>query len=689
MTNVASGESAGPPPADQGQRPPARDAADRPPGPGGGGPGGRDDRPPWRVEGARTPDGERPTPPQWSRIFRRLWWVILIVLVVNWLFASAMLGPRRTTVSYTFFRQQVQAGNVKEITSTGDSIEGEFRTKAAYPPGEKDAKQVTQFTTQRPAFADDALVQLLLSKNVTVNAKPPDRVPLWQQLLIGFGPALLFLALIVWFYRRAAGGGGLGGLGGLGRSRARRYEPESGPRTTFADVAGIDEVKNEVSEIVDFLREPEKYRRIGATIPKGVLLSGPPGTGKTLLARAVAGEARCRSISSSASEFVEFIVGVGAARVRDLFEQAKKAAPAIIFLDELDAIGRARGGAQSLGGEDEREQTLNQILTEMDGFSGTEGVVVLAATNRPEILDPALLRPGRFDRRVVISPPDLDRSPPDPRRTHSGRPAGTRRRPRGARHPPRPAWSAPTWRNLVNEAALLAARRGQDRVSDGGLRRRAGEDRPRRAAGDHAIRRAPPDRLPRVRSRAARHAHTRRRSGPEGVDHPARHGAGRDVPGTGGRPLRLLGDVPARADHRSPRRARRRRDRVQRRHHRRRERLDQVTGIARQMVGRWGMSGAVGRHRAAASGPGVAAHWSSTAPPPATSELLDREVRRIVDECHDQAVATLVAHREQLDRLAQALFAKETLNEDEAYAAAGVPRTTGADLPSPTAAPRS
>src|SRR4029453_17195678 len=192
-----------------------------------------------------------------------------------------------------------------------------------------------------------------------------------------------------------------------GRSRAKLYQPESGPRTTFADVAGIEEVEQEVTEIVDFLREPDKYRKLGAQIPHGVLLSGPPGTGKTLLARAVAGEARVPFFSIAASEFIEAIVGVGASRVRDLFDQAKKVAPSIIFIDELAAIGRARGGALWGGGAGGGEQTLNQILTEMGGFQGNEGVVVLAATNRPEILDPALLRPGRFDRRVTISAPDL------------------------------------------------------------------------------------------------------------------------------------------------------------------------------------------------------------------------------------------------------------------------------------------
>jgi cell division protease FtsH len=341
--------------------------------------------------------------PNW----KRFWLILGGLLILNWILGSLLMGAVRPAVSYTFFLGQVNANNVQTITSTGDTIQGTFRHQVAYPPGTTDARRVQQFTTQRPTFANDNLFGKLQANGVTVNASPPSRgTPLWEQLLLWFGPALLFGGLLAW-YMRSGGASALGGLGGMGmgKSKARRYDPSSAKRTTFADVAGIEDVKKEVMEIVDFLRDPGKYRKLGAQIPRGVLLSGQPGTGKTLLARAVAGEADVPFYSISASEFVEMIVGVGASRVRDLFDQAKQAAPSIIFIDELDAIGRARGGASS-GGYDEREQTLNQILTEMDGFTGSEGVVVLAATNRPEILDSALLRPGRFDRRVTVSAPD-------------------------------------------------------------------------------------------------------------------------------------------------------------------------------------------------------------------------------------------------------------------------------------------
>src|SRR4051795_4990791 len=411
------------------------------------------------MEGGEAPDGPRPRT-SWSRF----WWLLIVLLAVNWIISSLLLSPSpRDTVSYTFFLDQVTARNVATVTSTGETIEGDFKKAVSYTPQGGRAEQVERFTTQRPTFAQDNLFQQLQSTGVPVNAKPPDQgAPVWVQLLLGFGPTLLLVWLLFSFGRRLTSGAG-NPLGAFGRSRATLYRPEAGPRTTFADVAGIDEVKGEVSEIVDYLRNPEKYSRLGAQIPHGVLLSGPPGSGKTLLARAVAGEADVPFFSISASEFIEAIVGVGASRVRDLFDQAKKVAPAIIFIDELDAIGRSRGGGASFGGNDEREQTLNQILTEMDGFDPAIGVIVLAATNRPEILDPALLRPGRFDRRVNVQPPDTvgrrkilevhTRSVPLDDSVDLDSIAATTVGMVGA-----------DLANLVNEAALTAARLGHDTV---------------------------------------------------------------------------------------------------------------------------------------------------------------------------------------------------------------------------------
>jgi len=625
---------------------------------------------PWRVEGTpgQTPPGRRPN---WSR----LWWLLLALLVVNWIVASLMLGPEaRTKVSYTFFTTQVDAGNVKEITSTAETIEGEFKRQVAYPPDTKDAKQVDRFTTQRPAFATDDLFKRLQDTGVPVNANPPDQpAPLWRQLLVGFGPTLLFVGLLVWFLRRSAAGGGLAGMGGFGRSQAKLYEPGSGPRTTFADVAGIDEVRNEVTEIVDFLRNPERYRRLGAQIPRGVLLSGPPGTGKTLLARAVAGEAKVPFFSISAAEFIEMIVGVGASRVRDLFEQAKKVAPSIIFIDELDAIGRARGGALSSGGHDEREQTLNQILTEMDGFTGNEGVVVLAATNKPEVLDPALLRPGRFDRRVTVSPPDL---------------AGRRQildvHSRGVPladdvdlddvAASTPGMVGADLKNLVNEAALLAARRGHDKVtasdfSDalekvvlGTVRgiMLSPEEKERTAFHEsgHALLGmltpgADPVRKVSIIPRGQALGVTFQSPQTDRYGYSAKYLRGRIVGALGGRAAEetVFGDVTTGAEND----------------------LDQVTNIARQMVGRWGMSETIGPVSVLPP-PGQESPLGLDGVAPATKELVDTEVRRIVDECYTEAVATLRGHREQLNRLAHTLLARETLDEEEAYAAAGVRR---------------
>ena len=406
-----------------------------------------------------------------AQMGRRLpfWLLLLLLLVVNYFVGSYVAPdtPARLEVPYTLFRQQVTAGNVAEIVSRGDAIQGTFKQAITYPAEGDQARTSTTFSTQRPAFADPGLEAELFAQGVVINARPLEEPRGWLiTLLISFGPAILLIAVFVWVSRRAARQlGGMGGAFGLGRSTARRVDKpgEDEKRVTFEDVAGIEEAENELAEIVDFLKNPPKYTRLGGTVPKGVLLVGSPGTGKTLLARAVAGEAGVPFFSMGASEFVEMIVGVGASRVRDLFKQAREAAPSIIFIDELDAIGRARGSGVMSGGHSEQEQTLNQILTEMDGFSSREGVIVLAATNRPDVLDPALLRPGRFDRRVTVNPPD-----------RNGREAILKVHTRNVPLAPdvdlaivasaTPGLVGADLRNLVNEAALQAARREADAV---------------------------------------------------------------------------------------------------------------------------------------------------------------------------------------------------------------------------------
>ena len=462
-------------------------------------------------------------------------------------------------------------------------------------------------------------------------------------------------------------------LGSFGRSRASRYQP-SEDRVTFKDVAGIDEAKDELSEVVDFLRHPEKYRRLGGRIPRGVLLAGPPGTGKTLLARAVAGEANAPFFSIAASEFVEAIVGVGASRVRDLFAQAKEAAPAIVFIDELDAIGRSRtsGVAGFSGGNDEREQTLNQILTEMDGFDPTTNVIVIAATNRPDVLDQALLRPGRFDRRVFVQPPD-----------RTGREAILKVHTRGVPLAPdvdlgriaatTPGMVGADLANLVNEAALLGARRSHDKVTEADFtdsleRIILG----RRAPGDDDPGGSTPDRVPRGRPRDRGHADQRRRPRPQGLDHPARNGARRDVRGARDRPLQLQQARGSRQDQGRSRRPCGRGGRVRGDQHRcrighraaDRDRTPDGRALGHEPGHRPDRRAASRR-----SGP-VPAAGSEVSPE--TQELVDSEVRRIVDESHKQVVALLEENRDKLDSLAKALLEHETLDQEDAYAAAGV-----------------
>jgi cell division protease FtsH len=637
-----------------------------------------DDRQPenpgWRVEGGppkkpsfwRSPSERLGLPGG-----RRFWAVLLLLLVLNWLIVSQIPDKEpRINVPYSFFRAQIQAGNVAEVTSRGASIQGRFNRPAA-PPNASDAN--TRFETERPAFADDELIQLLISRNVVVNATPVELPrPLWMTLVLGFGPTLLIVAIIVWFWRRVAAGSGA--LSGLGRSKAMRYE-DSEHRTTFDDVAGIDEAEEELIEVVDFLRNPERYTRLGAAIPKGVLLSGPPGTGKTLLARAVAGEANVPFFSLSASEFVEMVVGVGASRVRDLFKQAKEAAPAIVFIDELDAIGRSRGSGASFAGHDEREQTLNQILTEMDGFTGSEGVIVLASTNRPEILDSALLRPGRFDRRVAVSPPDQQgrlrilevhtRGVPLADDVDLGGIAATT-----------PGMVGADLKNLVNEAALTAARHDHEAVELGdftdalervvlGAERRivvGREERERTAyheAGHALLGMLEPGadtvRKVSIVPRGLALGVTFQSPDADRYGYTARYLRGRIVGALGGRAAEELvyDDFTTGAE----------------------SDLEIVTGIARRMVGRWGMSEAIGPVSVL-----PASQENATFFPGAGRaseqllELVDAEARRIIESCYDDALETLRLHREQLEALAQKLLERETLDEVEAYAVAGIAR---------------
>src|SRR5215213_2135483 len=328
---------------------------------------------PGDVRADRAP--QKPPMIPWSG--RRFVVILLSLFVLNWLIV-AIFAPaeKRIKVPYNpTFIAQVQKGNVKEISSKGDTVQGEFKKEVEY----KDDK-AEGFETEIPTFANDnQLSQLLEEQEVVINAEAPSSRSLLETILFSFGPTILLVALFVFLMRRAAGGAGGGGvLGQFGRSQAKRVESEA-QTVNFDDVAGIEEAEEQLVEVVDFLKSPERYLKLGARIPRGVLLAGPPGTGKTLLARAVAGEAGVPFFSASASEFIEAIVGVGASRVRDLFKQAEEAAPAIIFIDELDAIGGARGRGGGLGGHDEREQTLNQILTEMDGFDPNVGVIVLAA----------------------------------------------------------------------------------------------------------------------------------------------------------------------------------------------------------------------------------------------------------------------------------------------------------------------
>src|SRR5213593_576998 len=595
----------------------------------------------------------------------RFWVILAILFLANVIVSNLAFSagqPPTVTISYNTFLDQVDAGNVVTITSTGDTITGTTKTAVKDSSGTTS----TKFQTERPTFANDDLETALRQHNVVINAKDPNPPPpLWVTLLSSFGPALLFVLLFLWLSRRAAGAGAGGILGQFGQSRARLYNAER-PSVTFDDVAGIDEVKAELREVVDFLREPQKYQRLGGTVPKGVLLVGAPGTGKTLLARAVAGEAKVPFFSIAASEFVEAIVGVGASRVRDLFAKARAAAPAIIFIDELDAIGRRRAAALRVGGNDEQEQTLNQILTEMDGFDSREGVIVLAATNRADVLDPALLRPGRFDRRVLVQRPD-----------RAGR-AGilkvhTKRVPLAADvdlerlAAETPGLVGAELRNLVNEAALLAARKDQsevhardfsealEKITLGPARHillnPADRERTAYHESGHAllgllVPGSDPVHRVTIVPRGMALGATYQLPTDDRTNYPEDYLRARIISALGGRAAEQLiyGVVTTGGEND----------------------LRQVTEIARQMVLRWGMSEKLGPISfVAAQDDGLPPAFQRQPYSEATAELIDAEVRRIVEECQGEATRLLTAHRDQLVALATALLKAESLDERE------------------------
>jgi len=635
----------------------------------------------WHVSPA--PDGrgmpeQAPTGPPPHRRPGFLWFVLALI-AINWISVLVFQpsGESRVTVPFNpYFLEQVKAGEVKAISSKGDTVQGTFRHKLRYPPSNRKATPTKLFATEVPTFWNgDQLSALLAEEHVQINAKSTtSSTSLLVELLLGFGPTLLIVGLFILLARRAAAaGGGLGGLGAFGRSQARRVDPEK-IRVTFDDVAGIDEAKAELSEVVDFLRSPERYGRLGGRMPHGVLLSGAPGTGKTLLARAVAGEAHAAFFSISASEFIEAIVGVGAARVRDLFAKAKEAAPSIIFIDELDAIGRSRQGSVSVtGANDEREQTLDQILTEIDGFESSEAVVVLAATNRLDILDPALLRAGRFDRRVTVQAPD-----------RSGRvkilEVHTRSIPLAddvdldAVAASTPGMVGADLANLSNEAALLAARREHEKVQmadltdslekimlgspRGILLSPADRERTAYHESGHALvgmltPGADPVRKVSIIPRGMALGVTLSTPDTDRVSYSLEELEAKIKVALGGRVAEeiIYGTITTGAE----------------------SDIAQLTQIARQMVGRWGMSEAIGPVSVLPSDgdggfllPGVSEVSAET------QRLVDEEVRRLVENAHQEVTRLLEEHRGQLESLTLALLAAETLDAPEAYAAAAV-----------------
>ena len=582
-----------------------------------------------------------------------LWTVIGLVLVAV---LTKYMPPtaKPEEVRYSVFLNEVRDGRVDSVVLQGDTIYGTRKDKS-------------KFETYNPETNYTALIGDLSKSNVGIEGKPPPQPSIFMQLLLQMAPALLLIMVFVYMLRQMQGAGGGRGAMSFGKSRARLLG-EDQVNVTFADVAGIDEAKQEVGEIVDFLKDPGKFQKLGGKIPKGVLMVGNPGTGKTLLARAIAGEAKVPFFTISGSDFVEMFVGVGASRVRDMFEQAKKHAPCIVFIDEIDAVGRHRGAGLG-GGHDEREQTLNQLLVEMDGFEGSEGIIVIAATNRPDVLDPALLRPGRFDRQVVVPLPDV-RGREQILRVHMRRvPLSDDVRPgliaRGT-----PGFSGADLANLVNEAALFAARanlkvvtmeqfeRAKDKILMGTERRSmVMSDKEKLNTAYHEAGHAIvgvnlPEHdpvykvsiIPRGRALGVtfflpeedRYSYSKQRLESQIASL------------FGGRIAEELAFGPMAVTTGAS------------------NDIERATGLARNMVTRWGLSDKLGPLAYADEegevflGRSVTQHKQVS---DETAHVIDVEVRRVIDVAYQQARDILVVHRVQLDAMANALIKYETIDE--------------------------
>ncbi|HET6385320.1 MAG TPA: ATP-dependent zinc metalloprotease FtsH [Armatimonadota bacterium] len=622
--------------------------------------------------------GDTPPTPRFN------WFFLLSLIMLVYLIFSLFGGHnQQEQITYTQFFAQLTAGNVKSVQFDGDEIQGALKKAITQkvPATPFTFKKTTtvhykEFSTVMPPLLDPELLPTLKKDGVVITATAPSSP--WIMNALNIAVSIGFILLIWFWFRQSKGGGGMSGIFGFGQSRARLYTEES-PRVGFGDVAGEEESKQELTEIVDFLKHPQKYHKLGGKIPKGVLLVGPPGTGKTLLARAVAGEAGVPFFSISASEFVEMFVGVGASRVRDLFSKAKTSAPSIIFLDEIDAVGRQRGAGLG-GGNDEREQTLNQLLVEMDGFDPKQEVIVIAATNRPDVLDPALLRPGRFDRQVTVGLPD-----------RRGREGILKIHSRGMPIAPdvnlvdiargTPGMSGADLANLVNEAALLAARRNKewvekidfedalDKIVLGVARSSLMSEEERRTvayheAGHAVVALLSPEADPVHKVTIIPHGMalgvTEQLPEDDRRNYPRDYLEARLTVMMGGRSAEenVLNQMTTGAEND----------------------LKEATRLARRMVTEWGMSERVGTvaYRTDEHNPFLGRELAGPREySEATAAMVDDEVRSFIEGAHAEARRLLKEHRNRLDMLVDALLREETVGRDR------LAEIMGADLANP------